>query len=187
MGMKNSKLHLIALATALFAASAVGADDPVRAFLKIDGIKGESTNAKHIDEIDVAAFKLGVLQSLSTTGGGGAGTGKATFAPITVFKGIDSASPLLFLHCATGQHHAEAVLTLTDHGRESFKVRLVDVIVTSCDVNSNNVENSELPLESVSLNFARIEITYQPFSAKGVPGTPITIKFDVAGNVAAAL
>ena len=182
----KSQLRLIAIVASLFVTSALQAEDAVRAFLKIDGINGESTNARHVNEIDVAAFKLGVLQSL-VSGTGGAGTGKATFAPITVFKGIDSASPLLFLHCATGQHHPQAILTLADHGKENFKVRLFDVLVTSCDVNSNNLENSELPLETISLKYSKIEITFVPPTPKGTPGTPIIITFDVAGNVASAL
>jgi type VI secretion system secreted protein Hcp len=159
------------------------AEDSVRAFLKIEGIQGESTNAKHAGEMDVAAFKLGVLQSVVSGAGGGGGAGKATFAPIIIYKGIDKASPLLFLSCATGQHRPEAVLTLTDHGKETFKVRLIDVLITACDMNSNNLENSELPLETVSLTYTKIEITYIPITSKGIPGTPIMVGFDVVGNV----
>ena len=180
---KRLSLLPIVICTVLAAVAPSRADDSVRAFLKIDGIKGQSTNAKHIDEIDVAAFKLGVLQSLSdSTAGGGAGVGKPTFAPVTIFKGLDTASPLLFLACATGQHKPQAVLTLSERGRDTFVIRLSDVIVTSCDQNSNDTGNSELPLETIALKYSKIEITFTPATAKGAPGTPVTITFDVAGN-----
>jgi len=183
----KSNLRQITVAVALsfiFAGTVLRAEDnSVRAFLKIDGIQGESTNGKHVGEIDVAAFKLGVLQSLVSGAGGGAGVGKATFAPIVIFKGIDKASPLLFLSCATGQHRPEAILTLTDHGRETFKVRLVDVIISACDVNSNDLGGSDLPLETVSLSYGKIEVTFTPISSRGIPGTPVTVGFDVTGNV----
>src|SRR6188768_547943 len=133
------KLHLLSFVATLLAMPMAHSEDSVHAFLKIDGIKGEATNLKHVDEIELAAFKFGVLQSLVSGTGGGGGAGKATFAPITIYKGIDSASPILFLTCATGQHRSQAVLTLTDHGRDIFKVRLVDVLIASCDVDSNNV------------------------------------------------
>lgn len=173
--------HLIGLASAFLAMPVMKAEDHVHAFLKIDGIPGESTNAKHKGEIDLATLKLGVLQSATSGAGGAGGAGKAIFNPVIIYKGIDSASPLLFLRCATGQHIPQAVLTLSENGREYFKVRLQDVVVSSCDVNSNNVENSDLPLESISLSYSKIEITYTPF-AKGLPGTPITIGFDVKSN-----
>ena len=40
-------------------------------FLKIDGIKGESLDDKHKDEIDVLSFSWGVSQSGSMAFGGG--------------------------------------------------------------------------------------------------------------------
>src|SRR5215207_9543030 len=95
------KLHLFSILATLLAVPAAHSEEAVHAFLKIDGIKGEATNQKHVDEIELAAFKFGVLQSLVSSTGGGGGAGKATFAPITVYKGIDSASPILFLSCAT--------------------------------------------------------------------------------------
>jgi hypothetical protein len=119
----KTKLRQIAVVLSLLFAGTIHAEDSVRAFLKIDGIQGKSTNAKHAGEIDVAAFKLGVLQSLASGTGGGGGAGKATFAPITIYKGVDRASPLLFSHCATGQHRPQAILTLAENGKDTFTVR----------------------------------------------------------------
>ena len=48
-------------------------------FLKIDGIKGESLDDKHKDEIDVLSFSWGVSQTGTLAYGGGGGEGKATF------------------------------------------------------------------------------------------------------------
>jgi len=183
--MKNRFCQLLFIVS--LALAGVGhAEENIRAFLKIDGIKGESTNPKHLNEIDLGAFKGGVLQTaLSGTGGGG-GAGKATFQPVVVFKGIDSASPLLFLRCATGQHIPQAVLTVTDNGKEFFEIKLIDVLVTSYDVGSHAAEGDDLPLETVSLNYSRIEITYFPVTSKGTTGEPIRVGFDVLGNTSTA-
>jgi type VI secretion system secreted protein Hcp len=40
------------------------------AFLKLEGIKGESTDAKHKGEIDIESFGWGAQQSVGHTGGG---------------------------------------------------------------------------------------------------------------------
>ena len=44
-------------------------------FLKLEGIKGESQDDKHRDEIDVLSFSWGVSQTGTMAFGGGAGAG----------------------------------------------------------------------------------------------------------------
>jgi type VI secretion system secreted protein Hcp len=52
-------------------------------FLKVAGIKGESTDAQHREEIDVASFSWGLSQQRTTSTGGGAGASKASFQDST--------------------------------------------------------------------------------------------------------
>ena len=42
-------------------------------FLKLDGIEGESRDARHAKEIDVTSWSLGVTNAGSGHGGGGGG------------------------------------------------------------------------------------------------------------------
>jgi type VI secretion system secreted protein Hcp len=53
-------------------------------FLKIDGIKGESSDAQHREEIELASFSWGASQQGTTSSGGGAGAGKTTFKTSTL-------------------------------------------------------------------------------------------------------
>ena len=80
-------------------------------YLKIDGIKGESLNDKHKDEIDVESFSWGVSQTGSLATGGGSGAGKAQFQDLQISTNMSKASPLLFKACATGEHIKEATLS----------------------------------------------------------------------------
>lgn len=48
-------------------------------FIKIDGIKGESTDDKHKDEIDVLSWSWGMSQSGTVHTTGGSGAGKVSF------------------------------------------------------------------------------------------------------------
>ena len=50
--------------------------------LKIDGIKGESTDSKHKDEIEIESFSWGATQPGSFASGGGGGAGKVSFQDI---------------------------------------------------------------------------------------------------------
>jgi len=45
-------------------------------FLKLDGIKGESKDSKHKDEIDLLSFSWGATQTGAHASGGGGGPAK---------------------------------------------------------------------------------------------------------------
>ena len=47
-------------------------------FIKFDGIKGESIDAKHKDEIDVESWSWGETHAVADPSGSGAGTGKVS-------------------------------------------------------------------------------------------------------------
>ena len=97
-------------------------------FLKLDGIEGESTDARHAKEIDVAAWSLGVTNSGSTHSGGGGGAGRATFTDLAVTKLLDKASPALMLAVATGRHLRSGRLTVTSGaGPRTLEYLVVDL------------------------------------------------------------
>src|SRR6476469_1053948 len=77
--------------------------DSNEAFVKIDGIVGESKDKSHPGEIAVLSYDQGITNSVSTSGGGG-GASKPTFSDIRFRKQIDSTSPILMLNTATGKH-----------------------------------------------------------------------------------
>lgn len=76
-----------------------------RTFLKLDGIRGESQDKRHPDEIEIDSFSL----SASGAGGGGgsgsgAASGKAAISSFTFTKKLDRASPALFAAAVGGKH-----------------------------------------------------------------------------------
>ena len=92
-------------------------------FLQIKGIKGESTDDKHKDWIEVLSYNWGVSQMASSTqsSSGGGAVQRADFQDLSIVKIMDSASPLLFLACATGDHIDEVVLELCRSGGDKLK------------------------------------------------------------------
>jgi len=129
-------------------------------FLKLDGIKGESTDHKHAGEIELLSFSWGVSNpATSCRAGGGGGEGKATFQDLSFMKRADSSTANLMLACAKGEHIREGTITVRKAGEkplEYLKIKLEDILVSSSQ--SGGTEGST-PVESVSLNFARFQIT----------------------------
>jgi type VI secretion system secreted protein Hcp len=145
------------------------------AFLKIDGIPGESQDAKHKGEIDVLSFQWGVAQP--TAGRTGRPTGRADVHDLTITKFLDKASPLLFASACHGDHISTAVFTLRKAGGnpiDFYKVTLTDILISSVSPSGTAGGEVTAPLEEVSLNFGRVEITFTPQDATGSPGAPVT-------------
>ena len=55
-------------------------------FLKVDGIKGESTDVNHKDEIEVLSWSWGVTQTPGSSAGSGASSGKPNISELVVGK-----------------------------------------------------------------------------------------------------
>jgi type VI secretion system secreted protein Hcp len=155
----------------------------VEMFLKLTGIDGESTDAKHKGEIDVLAWSWGLSNEAAPPAGGGAGTGRAKVENISIQKLVDIASPLLLFFSAQGKHISDGTLTTrkaskgAKGGNEFLLFKMTDVIVTSVHVAASQDTNQ--PAESITLSFGKVEFDYRP---DGSPGTEIFFRWDVAAN-----
>lgn len=150
-------------------------------FLKVGDIKGESTDAKHSGEIDVLSWSWGMSQSGTTASGGGAGAGKVSFSDLSFTHSVDKASPLLMKACATGQHIKDATLVSrkADKGQQEYLiVKMADVLVTGVQSSAAG----EHPVESVSIQFAKIDLEYRPRKTGGRPEAGIHFIYDIKTN-----
>jgi type VI secretion system secreted protein Hcp len=150
-------------------------------FAKIGDIKGESTDAKHKDEIEVHSFSWGVTNTASVSPGGG-GAGKATFQDLTIVHHIDKASPALLRACATGKHLKEAIITHRKAGKEQQEyliVKMNDVIITGV---SHGGTAGQPYSESVSMAFAKVDLEYKPQKADGSLDAGVHFKYDIKAN-----
>src|SRR5262249_11192534 len=102
-------------------------------FLKVDGIEGESQDAKHKGDIDIESWGWVVDQEPHQNTGGGLGAGRAHFGPLCFTPWVSKASPRLFLARATGDHTTNATLPCRKAGtdqQEYYKITLQDVLVS---------------------------------------------------------
>jgi type VI secretion system secreted protein Hcp len=152
-------------------------------FLKIDGIKGESQDDKHKDEIHVSSFSFGVTNT--GTGGSNLGSGgsRSNVQDMHFTKVVDQASPNLFLACATGKHFDNATVTVRRAGedpQEYLIYKITEVFVSSISTSAH--EGGGIAQESVSLNFSKVELSYTPQNADGTPGAVNTKSYDLKAN-----
>jgi type VI secretion system secreted protein Hcp len=152
--------------------------------LKLDGIKGESTDAKHKDEIEIESFSWGCTQPGTFSSGGGGGAGKVSFQDIHFTTRVSVASPNLMVACASGQHIKVATLTVRKAGKdqqEYYIVKLSDNLVSSYQSGGSEGSNA-LPVDQFSLNFAKIEFEYKSQKPDGTLGAPVKGGWDLKAN-----
>ena len=170
-------------------------------FLKIEGIQGESQDAKHPNEIQLLNFSWSESQAGTFAHGSGGGAGKVQMADFTFEAFLNKASPKLMLACATGDHLKQAVLTCRKAGKEQIeflKITLTDLLVSSFKFQAAaedatgwhgphdgkesaeiEHERASLPVNRVGLNFATIEFEYKEQKADGALGAGSRVKYDL--------
>ncbi|MCC6178897.1 MAG: type VI secretion system tube protein Hcp [Chloroflexi bacterium] len=155
---------------------------PTDYFMKITNIPGDSTDAKHPNEIPVLSWSWG--ETMPESAGGGGGSPRVDVQDLHFTARTSKASPLLFLNCASGTHLQTAELTGRRAGGTSqfdyLKITLFDALISSYQAAGNTTDDT--PLDQVSLYFAKIQITYTPQNAQGGAGTPIAAGWDVPNN-----
>ena len=150
-------------------------------FLKVENIPGESQDTKHKNEIELHSWSFGESNTGSFASGGGGGAGKVQMQDFHFVKHVDKAGPKLFLACAQGEHIKSAVLTCRKAGKEQqeyLTIKFSDVLISSYRTSGSN-GGDIVPLEEISLNFAKIEYEYKEQKADGSMAGSVKAEFNL--------
>lgn len=113
--------------------------------------------------IDVESWSWGVANSQTFTT-----AGKAQFSELNIVKTVDETSPNAFTGTATGKHYPKAVLTCRKAGEkpvEYMVITMEDVFISA--VQWSGSKGGGVPMENISLNFAKVSIEYIPEGGAG--------------------
>jgi type VI secretion system secreted protein Hcp len=153
-------------------------------FLKIEGVASESLDSKHKGEIDVESFSWGQTQSGSAGHGAGAGAGKVVPGDFTFVKRVDKGSPILMIGCATGQHFKSAILTARKAGggqQDYLKITMSECLISSYQTGGSR-NGDTVPSETLTLNFAKLEMSYKEQKADGSLAGEVKQTYDYSQN-----
>jgi type VI secretion system secreted protein Hcp len=153
--------------------------DPVLAavnlYLKLDGIEGEGKDEAHQGWIDLFSYQFGVARP--STGQDGESQRGASFSDLTITKFVDKSSPSLLFDTASETHIEDATIDVvkagTDKSKPFLEYTLSKVLV------SNIISGGVISPESVSLNFAAIQMKYSPQNSDGTLGKPISMEWNI--------
>jgi type VI secretion system secreted protein Hcp len=143
------------------------------AYLKIDGVPGESSMTGFEDQIEVLSYSHGIVQPSagSRSSAGGGTTGRCEHHDFTIVKEVDKATPLICGKCSDGKHIDNVVLTLCRAGGTTpvafMEIKMTDVVISSVQPSGSK---EGLPIESVAFNYGKIEWVYTQQKRKGGEG-----------------
>lgn len=162
----------------------------VNAFLKIDNVLGESTDARHPREIPLVSFSWGL--SRASSGGAGGAVGKVAVQDYHFAAASSIASPILASACVTGKRFPSARLSVTKGGegqQEYYVLILSDVTVTSflsgttpLPTGGHGPLPGDAPVDQFTLVCATAEYQTYPFDAKGGRGGAVKATISVSGR-----
>ncbi len=153
-------------------------------FLKIDGIKGECVLEKYKDQIEIYSFSTGFSQPTSAlrSSEGGGTTSRPHCSELSFSKRYDIASPPICQALWEGKTIKDAVLTLC---RSDGKDMLAYLTITLSNVvisNYNVSGGGDLPGETFSMNYSKIEVSYKKQKVEGGDAGTAAASYDLAAG-----
>ncbi|MFI5377975.1 MAG: type VI secretion system tube protein Hcp [Tepidisphaerales bacterium] len=164
-------------ATAALTAPASGGD-PI--YMNFNGIPGDVTANGHTGEIQLQSFQWGVGRGIGSPTGSSADreSSAPSVSEIVVTKTTDRATPMLLQAILTGTPEDVKIDFVTSsRGKLStyLEYDLSNVLISSYSVSSGG----DRPMESLSLNFTKIQVKYMVANADGSV-TPISTGWDLS-------
>lgn len=129
-------------------------------YLQIDGIKGESTDSKHKDWIEILSYSMA---GAAHAAGAATAEKKTASGPgeIVITKPIDISSPKLQELCSSGKHISKvAIEAARPAAGQPEKIEMSDVTLTKAGSAASPHDKNTQPTESITLNYGTIKWTY---------------------------
>lgn len=156
------------------------------AYIQIQGIKGDCTDEKHKDWIEVTSYSLGFTQA-GTGSASSAGAligGKPTIADFSFAKRLDIASPNLMLYTVKGTNIPKIVLECCRSlGNKVcfYKLTFENTHLTSYIPTGS--AGGDYPAESVSFVYDKLTVEYtQTNPETGEPGEQFKSNWSTVKN-----
>src|SRR5262249_12844197 len=148
-------------------------------FLKIDGVPGESQDAKHKDEIQVLWFRWSEVHGHDT--GNNQSIGKIQMKPFECAMTVCKASPKLYLKCAQNDPLGTVVFTARKAGRDQqdyLKLTFSGAELTEYELASDPGADL-LPVNRMKLIFRELEVEYKPQFGDGKLGAAVRGRYNL--------
>ena len=158
-------------------------------YLKFEGateLQGDSTDAKHANEIEIASFQHSLSQpkSSSASSAGGHTAERTEHKDIVVSKLADLATPILLQTCSSGKTIPKAKFEFMRADGQGERVKYFEIELENVLVSSIKpaVKEGDFMHEAVGLKFSKVKWKYTQQKIGGGDGGNTSGGWDLATN-----
>ena len=161
-------------------------------YMQIQGIDGNVTATGLEKFIQLESFDFQVKRKMNTQPGAVSDRegSKPSIGEVIVTKRVDNTTPLLFSEATVGSAKPQAVIKFVNTGanlQEYLIVTLSNVLVSGYELSDQlpavgedgTQPHKAKPMETINLNFDKIEVKYTPYDEKHKAGAPIPAGYDL--------
>lgn len=155
-------------------------------YLQIDGIKGDATHETHRQWMDIDAIHWNVARNMNTTAGSTANreASEPNVSEMVLTKVSNSSSTKLFQEACTGKTGKTAIIHLVTTGSPG-DTYIVYTLTNTLIANYSVDTSGDRPVETVRLNFTKMEVKYTPYDEMNNPKSPMIASYDLTTTKAA--
>jgi len=155
-------------------------------YMKIPNIQGSTTEKTHSGWIELKSMDFGTHRNISVQPGSVSDRENyiLRISDFSVTKILDQSSPELFEASCVGASNGTVIIQACRTSPNGFddylQYTLSDAIISHYDINgfSSDSESDE-PVETVRLNFTKIEMKYVPRDSSNRSGSPVICGYDI--------
>jgi type VI secretion system secreted protein Hcp len=154
-------------------------------YMKMDGVKGQSTTEGHKDEVVLESFQFGVNRQIASSAkNANREAAPPSLSEVVVTKSQDAASSDIMKLSLAGEGK-KAVFSFTKSGTDGkpqvyMTVTLENCLISSFSCSAHGGEGNTIPMESLSINFTKIEYKMLPSDPKNKTAAPMMATYDIA-------
>lgn len=150
-------------------------------YLQIDGIQGDATQETHRRWMDIEAIHWNVGRKMNTSAGSAANreASEPAISEVVLTKVSDSSSTKLFQEAVSGRSGKLATIHLVTTGNPGetyIEYKLTNTLIANYSIDSNG----DRPVETIRLNFTKMEVKYTPYDENQKPQSPLIASYDLA-------
>ena len=150
-------------------------------YVWIDGIEGTATQEEHKKWIQAETLNWGVGRSIAAMTGATQNreSSEPSVSEVTITKQTDGSSPKLFQRACGEDTKGTKVkidfVTTGNPGVTYMRYTLHNTLIAGYDISTSG----ELPTETISFNFTKVEVKYTPHDEKNNPKQSSTVQYDL--------
>ncbi len=157
------------------------------AFLKCDGINGDSTDSAHAQWMEVESYSHGLSQALggNISAQGAITGGRVDAQDFSIVKRLDTATAKLSEYACAGKVIPNVVLQLhraTGQKQQFMEYTFKSAVISGLQNMGSSSTEDPVPMEEVSFRFAAFKIKYTITKADGTTAGDVPFGWDLEQN-----